>query len=169
MAKVTYYDLERAASSVDFMGHAFNHNEPVEIDHTDPRNDALLAKLAVNPFFKVEGLPSPEELEKEREKRGGGPGRPKKVAIENASKAEAARKAAVDKLRKERADAQAKAKSDAEHDAAEARYRAEMALLKAGQPTLADLSEPAPAAPAKPAPSAPAVAVAPAAPPLTSS
>jgi hypothetical protein len=155
------------------MGHDFNHNEPVEIDHNDPRNDALLAKLAVNPFFKVEGLPSPEELEKEREKRGGGPGRPKKVAIENASKAEAARKAAVDKLRKERADAQAKAKSDAEHDAAEARYRAEMALLRAGQPTLADLNEPEPAkpasAPAKPAPAAPAVPAAPAAPPITSS
>ncbi len=140
MAKVTYYDLEKAASSVDFMGHTFDHKEPVEIDHTDPANDLLFAKLNTNPFFKVEGLPAADELAKEQEKRG--PGRPRKVAIENSIKVEADRKAAIDKLRKERADAQAKAKSDAEHDAAEVKYRAEAALLKASQPTVADLNEP---------------------------
>ena len=51
MAKVTYYDREKAAPRVVFQGVEFEHKEPVELDEIE---HATLIRLAeANPFFEV--------------------------------------------------------------------------------------------------------------------
>ena len=53
MAKITYYDREKAAPRVVFHGVAFEHKEPVEVDEL---KQAPLVRLAErNPFFEVAG------------------------------------------------------------------------------------------------------------------
>jgi hypothetical protein len=51
LAKITYYDREKAAPRVVFHGVEFEHREPVEVDELE---QATLIRLAEgNPFFEV--------------------------------------------------------------------------------------------------------------------
>ena len=53
MAKVTYYDREKAAPRVVFQGVEFEHKDPVELNKIE---HATLIRLAeANPFFEVTG------------------------------------------------------------------------------------------------------------------